>query len=91
MNTITKLTGTASASTSAAPKVATTDVFSTQAQKGFWRRPRMTKDGIIFESSVGGLVVISFADLWTLAESHDARLSVPPRAAVAAMPIPKTS
>ena len=46
-------------------------------QPQFWRRARQTANGIYFESSTGGQVLITNDALWDAAEPHEPLLKVP--------------
>lgn len=80
MKTITSLTATeapAEIKSAAVLMVSPNETHVTQSQKGFWRRIRVSKNGLFFESSAAGSVFVSHADLWNLAESHDINLKTP--------------
>ena len=78
MKTLSNLTAVASDSAAAVQK-SSGDLNISQSQKGFWRHARASAGGIYFESSAGGSVFVSHAELWKLVEPHDAKLVMPPK------------
>ncbi len=79
MKIISNLTGSCCNIESHVSSKSSTDIHTTRARKGFWRRTRKAKYGIYFESSSGGSVFISEDELWKMAEAHDSALCEPKR------------
>jgi len=77
MKTISNLTGSCCNVESHVTSKGSTDIYTTRARKGFWRRTRKAKSGIYFESSSGGSVFVSEDELWKMVEAHDENLCEP--------------
>lgn len=76
MKTITQLTAALKESPQSAV-ASPTYVRISQSQKGFERTIRAAATGLYFESSSGGQIFVSHADLWKMVEPHDEKLIKP--------------
>jgi hypothetical protein len=90
MKTLSNLTAVASDSAATVQK-SSSDLNISQSQKEFWRHARASAAGIYFESSAGGQIFVSHAELWKMVEPHDTKLIMPPKPiATPALQKPKT-